>query len=417
MKTTITSASLLALSALCLPSAQAQDNTKPWNVSASLRGFYDDNWNTLPSGDANKRSSYGFDLSPSAGYKNSFELADVDLRYTYGMKFYESRTSNQADHSHQFDGKVTHDFPERFKLTVTDSFVVSQEPGVLETSGVTTTALRQNGNNIRNAVGVTLGVDLSRTTSIEAAYNNSVYEYDSKGVANSTSALLDRVEHLMRLDLRCKPVDTTMWLAGYQFGITDQTGKDLLTGVGLPEVRNSRSHYGYVGVDHTFNPQLLGSARVGVQYTEFPNASQSLVAEPGSTVTPYADFSGTYAYSPEGSVQLGIKHNRNQTDVAAGTLDAASTTVYTSVNHKFFGKLTGSLIAQYQLTEFRGGTADGLSDNIFLTGVNFSYELIKERLFAEAGYNYDRLDSDLGKIGQNRSFYRNRVFLGLKATY
>ena len=417
MKTTITSASLLALSALCLPSAQAQDNTKPWNVSASLRGFYDDNWTTLPSSSANKRSSYGFDLSPSAGYKNSFELADVDLRYTYGMKFYESRTSNQADHSHQFDGKVTHDFPERFKLTVTDSFVVSQEPGVLETSGVTTTALRQNGNNIRNAVGVTLGVDLSRTTSIEAAYNNSVYEYDSKGVANSTSALLDRVEHLMRLDLRCKPVDTTMWLAGYQFGITDQTGKDLLTGVGLPEVRNSRSHYGYVGVDHTFNPQLLGSARVGVQYTEFPNASQSLVAEPGSTVTPYADFSGTYAYSPEGSVQLGIKHNRNQTDVAAGTLDAAATTVYTSVNHKFFGKLTTSLIAQYQLTEFRGGTADGLSDNIFLAGLNLSYELIKERLFAEAGYNYDRLDSDLGKIGQNRSFYRNRVFLGLKATY
>lgn len=412
MKTIITSVGLVALGALAVPSAQAQDNTKPWNVSASLHGFYDDNWTTLPSKDPNKRSSFGFDLSPSAGYKNNFELADVDLSYIYTMKYYEARTSNRADHGHQADMKLTHEFPERLKLSLTESFVVSQEPQVLDTTAVVTTPLRSNGNNIRNSAGLTASMELTRTVSLESAYNIAFYAYDQTGT-DSRSALLDRIEQLVRLDARWKALETTVWITGYQFGYTDQTSGDLITGVGLANTRNSRSHYGYVGVDQTFNPQLIGSARVGMQYTEYPNAALSATTEPGSTVTPYVDLSGTYAYSPEGSVQLGIKHNRNQTDVSAGTLDAASTTVYSSVNHKFYGKLTASLIAQYQLSEFRGGIADGKADNLFLAGLNLSYELIKGRLSAEGGYNYDRLDSDL----TGRSFYRNRVFLGLKATY
>ena len=45
-------------------------------------------------------------------------------------------------------------------------------------------------------------------------------------------------------------------------------------------------------------------------------------------------------------------------------------------------------------------------------GVNVTYE-INKFLAAEAGYNYDRLDSDVGF----RSFTRNRVYVGLRASY
>ena len=37
------------LGAISVATARAEDTSKPWNVSASLRGFYDDNWNTAPS--------------------------------------------------------------------------------------------------------------------------------------------------------------------------------------------------------------------------------------------------------------------------------------------------------------------------------------------------------------------------------
>jgi len=45
-------------------------------------------------------------------------------------------------------------------------------------------------------------------------------------------------------------------------------------------------------------------------------------------------------------------------------------------------------------------------------GLNLEYRF-NPHLSAEAGYNYDRLDSDL----QTRGFDRNRVYIGVKASY
>ncbi len=43
---------------------------------------------------------------------------------------------------------------------------------------------------------------------------------------------------------------------------------------------------------------------------------------------------------------------------------------------------------------------------------------INKFLEAHAGYNYDRLDSGLNSgLGADRSFTRNRVYVGIKATY
>jgi len=44
-------------------------------------------------------------------------------------------------------------------------------------------------------------------------------------------------------------------------------------------------------------------------------------------------------------------------------------------------------------------------------GVNCSYQ-VNTFISADAGYNYDRLDSEIG-----RSFTRNRIYFGLRATY
>ena len=417
MKTIYTSVGLLALGAsIVAPSAHAEEAGKPWNVSASLRGFYDDNWTTA-SIRTNRSSSFGFDLSPSASFKQSYGPTDVEYGYTYGMKYYESRKNNSADHSHDAEVKIKHVFPERVKLTVSDSFVVAQESAVLDTSGVSTSVKRSNGNNLRNSGGVTLGVELTRLLSTEIGYNNNLFSYDDKG-PNSRSALLDRVEHLGHLDLRWEFEPTTVGILGYQYGYTAMGGRGLISGIkdtipgsatASPSTRDTRSHYVYVGADHSFSQQLTGSARAGFQYTQFPFAEGGK----SSTTSPYADFSGSYAYSPDGGLSLGIRHSRNATDLAGGTLDAESTTVYSQITHKFSDKLTASVNAQYQLSDFKGGGANGKSDNLFLAGVSGSYEIVKARLWAEAGYNYDRLDSDLS----NRSFYRNRVFLGLKASY
>ena len=74
---------------LQISSAYALDalDQNMWNVSASLRGFYDDNYDTL----SNKRGSYGFEVSPTIGFSIPMQQTEFGMRYTYGLYYYEDR--------------------------------------------------------------------------------------------------------------------------------------------------------------------------------------------------------------------------------------------------------------------------------------------------------------------------------------
>ena len=142
------------------------------------------------------------------------------------------------------------------------------------------------------------------------------------------------------------------------------------------------------------------------------------------------DASINYVYAPGSSATLGVVHTRSATDVVqvnvAGkpTLDSESTAIYGKVTHRILRNLTGSLLAQYQTSEFNGGAYDGDSEDLFLIGVHFDY-YFNSHFSAEFGYNYDMLDSDvkfplgsgLNSGREARSYERNRVYIGLTATY
>src|SRR5687768_11589985 len=137
MKNIITSASLAALGAASLHAAQTEGMTtvqtsKPWSISATLRGFYDDNYATLPSG--LKDDSYGFEVSPSAGLNLFLDQTTLGLSYLYSMRWYDGRPKEapSADHMHQLNLKLSHAFSERYKADFTDSFVIAQEPDIID---------------------------------------------------------------------------------------------------------------------------------------------------------------------------------------------------------------------------------------------------------------------------------------------
>jgi uncharacterized protein (PEP-CTERM system associated) len=164
-------------------------------------------------------------------------------------------------------------------------------------------------------------------------------------------------------------------------------------------------------VDHVFRPDLTGSVRIGGAYTEYYN-------EPGSptTISPSAQASLSYSYAPESSLTLGLTHDRNATDLISAdnghvTTDAESTSVFGSLNHRIMPHLYGSIIAQFQNSSLHGGTLDNLDERYYLVGLNLEYRF-NPHLSTHVGYNYDKLDSEL-----NRSFDRNRVYVGVTATY
>ena len=288
-KRILSAAGVVAFGLVAVQSASAQE--KIWNVSATLRGFYDDNYATAPSnpgpGVAGARSSLGFELSPSAGINLSREQTTLTANYIYSMRYFDDRVTDSADHSHQLNAKLTHNFSPRYRLDVSESFAVAQEPQLLDPATLTR-PLRSEGNNIRNIAGFTFGADVTPLLTMEGGYQNGFYDYQQTGV-DSLSARLDRLEHQIFINSRWNIQPTTVGIFGYQYGMTDQTSKDLVASPVIPaafvnaNTRDSRSHYLYVGADHTFTPQLSGSVRVGGQYTEFPNA---VPGTSGSTISP-----------------------------------------------------------------------------------------------------------------------------------
>jgi hypothetical protein len=301
--------------------------------------------------------------------------------------------------------------------------VIAQEPELLNpATGAITFPLRANGSNIRNTAAANFNAQFSEEIGAVLGYSNNLYDYDKNG-PGSYSALLDRMEHLILANLRWQVLPSTVALVGYQYGITDYTSKqELVAGSGLTSsIRDNNSHYVYLGVDQAINPKLNASVRIGAQFTQYDNAPGGDPDD--STISPYVDANATYNFAPDSAAQLGVRHARNATDILGATalgggvntanltLDQESTVVYTSISHRI-GRLTGSIIGQFQDSEFQGGSVHNEGELFWSGGLNLSYE-INKFISAETGYNYDRLDSDVS----DRSYTRNRVYIGIRASY
>jgi hypothetical protein len=392
-------------------------------------------------------SSWGAEVIPSATVYHSAEDTIVSASYLYDLRWEENRS--QTDQTHEFNGRLEHEFSERYKLSVSDSFVVAQEPTVIDPSVISSPLLHE-GNNVRNTGAVDFTDSLTKTLDLHVGYANTVYHYqETEGevigwpfspaaafpvqAQPSYSADLDRMEQLAKLDLHWKITDDTTGILGYQYGHTAYTSPEyiiypsgiyatrfyeppLAPGVGnagyTSDSRNSDSHFGFVGVDESFTPELTASLRVGAEYLDYYNFHTS-------RVSPYADANLTDQYLPNCSAQVGVKEIHNSTDVvgSAGTtpvLDEQSTAIYASDTHKLTDRLTASVMGQAQLSTFVGGGAgyNGRSEQFYVVQANLAYHW-NPWLLTEAGYNYDKLNSEL----QNRAYTRDFVYLGVRATY
>lgn len=435
MKKIFVSVGVVALGAAAVHASDAGlamggDNSKPWSVGASLRGFYDDNYTTSPND--TKRDSFGLTASPYIAYKLPLDQTTLGFRYTYGASWYQDRAdlnseNNAWDQSHEFELLLNHSFNERFTLDVTDSFVIAQEPALLNDVAL---PYRTEGNNIRNHGEITLNGTLTRQLSFVVGYQNSFYDYDNEGSGvpatdafdPSLSGLLDRVEHEALFNLRWQALPRTVLVGGYNYKQVDYTSDEVVAPTILPvtyldsKTRNSRSHIFYGGVDQNFTKELTLSLRLGAEMVEKYNAP---AGDPNDEATsPWGTIGLTYNYAAGSSVQIGFTHKRNQTDVvqpdALGyiTSDQQTSVIYGNINHRFTPKLSGRLSLQWQDSQFFGGANDGISENFLYGGVSCAYRF-SQYLTGDLGYDFSQLTSDIS----GRDYDRNRIYLGVTAAY
>lgn len=446
MKKLIVSAGLVTVGAVGLKGAEAPGLTrlqtsKWWTVSAALRGFYDDNYNTAnanavdQTGKSLKQDSFGFEFTPYLAANFFPPQSYIGVSYQYDLRWYEARPDENSDQSHQFVLKFDHRFSPRYALSFDNVFTYSEEPELLETQPGTaiTFPFRTDNSALRNAVGIVFTAGLTELLGIQAGFRNVWYDYlqDQSDVIDpvfnplgigSRAALLNRLEYLGNLDLRYQAREDLVGLVGYQFGLVDYTSSEpiatntvtqsLVSG----EVRSSLSQYFYVGAEYSVTAKLTAAGRAGAQYIKFDDLQDQ------DGWSPYVDLFGSYQYLPADYLRFGVRYTRNATDVSGNTAtidsldditsDQQSFVLYGQVSHRITPRITGNLTGTFQGSQFEGGGVDGDVDLLFLIGASLEYK-ITQNLTAEAIYSFDRLDSDLPL----RSYTRNRVFLGVRATY
>jgi hypothetical protein len=432
MKKIVASVGLIAVGisgayAAYAPGLTTMDTTKSWGIGASLRGFYDDNYGCASTG---VRDSWGFEISPTVKFNLPLDQTYLGARYIYSGRWYEDRANNDVpgfdndpwDQSHQFDVLFNHAFNERYNLDVQDSLVIGQEPGLMAADGANTYPFRANGNNLRNQARAAFNAQMTRLLGLQIGYNNIVWDYEDSGgtaLQPSLSGLMDRMEHLASANLHWQALPETTLLVGYSFGAVQYgSGEQIgfLPGYGYiyPDDRNSISHYMYGGVNQTFLRNFTASLKAGATYIDYDNNDLN-----SDNWMPYVDASLNYTYATGSYLQAGFLYSFNSTDVlrpdlASGTVTSSqqSASIYALLNHQLTARLAGMLQARYQNSEFQGGYYDGNADDYFSVGVNLTY-MINRHFSCEAGYSFDKLDSDL----PGRAYDRNRVYMGVTASY
>jgi hypothetical protein len=468
MKNFFISAGLVAAGAAGFQSsAMGQGNDlispKAWNVSATLRGFYDDNYNIAGNG----KGSFGGEVSPKISLNLPLRQTDMGIRYIYGLYYYEDRDSlglNAFDQTHQLEVWLDHAINERWHLNFTDSFVVGQEPDLIQPDALTGRAItyRINGNNIANHANVSLDTQWTRLFGTTLSYGNQFYSYDNSGATvtpggaivlgaiglspstpgvvgfqsftgtgASLSGLLDRIEQNIGSDLNWTFSPETKIIAGYGFSWVNYTGNEpisifnyvdstfpaptsMRSLVYNSDARDSYAHNLHVGFSHQLTANITASASVGASYTESYNDPLGAT----DSLSPSANASLSYTYSPGSYVQIGVSHGESATDQVApeanGRITAYqhSTVLFVDLNHRITEKLMGTVIGRYGYSTYERGAASGSDLMTYNFGVNLTYQ-INNHFNVEVGYNYDQSESGLVGLG----YQRNRVYLGLTANY
>jgi hypothetical protein len=388
------------------------------------------------------------EIRPGANLNFDWGATKLTASYLYDNRYYFRRKN--TDQSHDFELAFDHSFSSRYSMTASDSFVIAQEPEVIAGSGALASPIRDEGNNLRNTANLSMTAQLTPLFGLVLGYANSIYDYQ-ENFGNSLvpsnpsySALLDRDENTLSIDTTWQIMPETTGVFGYQFGAVFYTSDESILNDPLPllgsappyphsgpyyvnsNTRNNFSHTIYVGLDHSFLPNLSGSVRAGVQYLDYYNdvdlSAPGFPKQAQSSWSPYADLSLTYAYV-DGSLKVGFRHSHNQTDQSANaadlgaglTEDEDTSLAYLNLSQKLTPvspRLTATASAEYQNSTFNMGPVNGETDDYYLFGVGLNYAF-NQYFYAETGYNYDLIVSDIAGRGYNRS----QVFVGLGATY
>jgi hypothetical protein len=414
-----------------------QEGTKPFTATVALREGYDSNPLTQSyQSSADVVSSTYSSVQPSLGYNYTGLQADLALRYDFtGTYFPSINQSYDLQYSQAFIGRYTYAFDPRISLTVSDSFIYSEQPlPTLVTAGLAPVV---NTQGFINNLG-TIQADYRVTDRLAmiTRWNNSILNSDgaatynnvggiTSGSAGTSNYMNNGAFQQFRLDFSPETVGTFT----FDYQIYDYQNDQ--------GYRDNQQVSLSLGADQTFTPTITFSGRAGIQLNDNYGLSDS-----DSTISagglgsgeleigafPFTSISATWNYEQRSFVSGGLSVAVQQSNLATSS-NSEAYTINANWDHYFTDKLSviqsmflNVAVFTPQLTQDQtialSGSYQGSGQQTTLTyQCKFAYEIFPY-LSAELGWSYTNYGSyfDVNN-GNGGSYTRNQVYLGVRGTY
>lgn len=366
-------------------------------MSVGFSGEFDDNINTTTTDrQSGFRESATGVLQATVPREQTFFRA----RYQYQASYTADQIGAKLDQAHIFDTLLSHTFSPRLVLDISDALRKAVEPGLVENQQGQQVELRRRGDYLYNEANAALSYTLSHRWIATLRGGWGLWRYDEPTVANDN----DRTYYRGGFDLVHGLDQRTFAGISYQYNVSDYTNP------GTNDTRNSMSHSFYLTFAHTFGPRLSANINAGAELREFGDGT--------TQQSPNLSTSINYTLAPGSQASLGFQYAISTTEV--GTFRSSDTAnLFGRVNYLVTRKLTAGVNGLYSINTFQnplpGATFVGpvpKGEEVYSLGLSIGYQFTQWARGA-LNYNYDRLSSDI----QGRSFFRNRVGLGLTLSY
>ena len=371
------------------PSGVGVFSQTPVKISAFISGGYDDNVNTLHTGNQGSAFTSG---NVILDYTFGDPRLQLKLNAGGGGSYYYEHVSSQS-YDIDLNGALGITYKALPRLTLGSTLLGEYltEPDFSAPGGLNS----RNGNYLYTTDKIFAAYNWSQRFSTKTSYTFEAYNYDN----NTLGAFSNRISNTFGNEFRFQLVPTTSLDAEYRYEIVTYDDGSL----------NSTTHFALGGIDHAFNPLLSASLRGGAEFRSYQNQ--------GDRNAPYFEGTVTYALGKRVSVSWGSHYALEEPGGVAGS--QSRTTFRTGLQTKFnlTSRITSNLDVYFVHDDYHSLSSGmvvtpAFAENTFDGNLSVRYAITP--LFSvQGGYHYTHLASD----SQFRDYSRNRVFAGVGLTF
>jgi hypothetical protein len=359
---------------------------EPMTYSATLGGGYDRlNFSAADVGDIDS-------LFMQAGASATFSDNDRTTPWNLGLDlatlyYLDSPEGVDAEnYTARAAFNISHEFSSR--LRVNNNFFLTYE--VEPNFGVGASTARRAGQYFYGFNNFSVAYAWSERFSTTSSYTVDGIKYDDSAVGQFE----DRLSHLFAQQFSYAVSKTLKAVGEYRFRTTRfQTASNA----------NFMSHFLLVGVDKAWSERSSGSIRAGAEFYDSKRTSE---------VAPYFEAAVSHKASEKTTMQLFSSVGFDGSELNAfGSRYSYRTGVTASHQASERLRLTGGLNHVY--SEFNGDEgARDINEHQVNATAGLGYR-IWDNITLDANYTYTLLSSD----DEFREYDRNRIFLGVNATF